>query len=380
MKTKSIIKLTLNLIISFAFSLFVGVLVSNYIPEIDSLNFAGTLFAINVGVQTLGMVLGFKPVKGLSYMSLLTEVWSNQISENLYQNNEFMKRVTSHDMWVSHKTVHVPQAGATSTVEKNRAIFPAVIGSRTDTELTYDLNQYTADPILIQNIEELQISYDKRQSILYNMTSAINNTVALQSLYTWAATGASRIVSTTGSTSTLNLPHSTATGSRKMITIADLTKLKLILDNDNVPADGRVLLLPAYMYNIDILNITGINQAYGFGKPVLPNGVVSQLMGFDIMIRPDVTCFDNTGTPVLKGINGDGTLTTPATTDQGGALAWHPQFLARALGSITPYYNAGSGGTGLPEYYGSTFSAEVMHGASKLYSTQKGVVSLVQGT
>lgn len=381
MKTKSILKLALNLFISFAFSLFVGLLVSNYIPEVNPAKFALTLTIGTLMIQVIAVELGGgQGAKGLSYMSLLTEVWSQQISENLYQNNDFMKRATDHSMWISHKTVHVPQAGATSVVEQNRSIFPASIGSRVDSELTYNLNQYTADPMLIQNLEELQISYPKRQSILFNIMSALNNTVALQSLYTWAGTGAARIVQTSGSTSTLNLPTSTATGSRKQLTIADLTKVKQILDADNVPSQGRVLLLPSYMYNIDLLNITGINQAYGFGKPVLPDGVVSQLMGFDIMIRPDVTLFDNTGTPVIKAINGDGTVTSPASTDQGGGLAFHPAFIARALGSIQPYYNAGSGGNGLPEYYGSIFSAEVMHGATKLYSNQKGVVSLVQGT
>lgn len=311
-------------------------------------------------------------------MSLLKEIWIKDISENLYQNNDFMNSATDHSMWVSYKTVHVPQAGAKPTVEKNRGVLPASIGQRTDSELTYSLNQYTVDPVLVTNIEELQISYPKRMSILKNILSQLQFVVSTQTLYSWAPSGASRIVRTSGSTSTVNLPHTTATGSRKMLTLADISAAKQILDNDYVPAQGRILLVPSYMFNIDLLNIGNIAQAYAFGQPVLPSGVVARVMGFDIMVRPDVLVYDNTGTPVIKGIEGDGSLTTPATSDNGAAIAYHPNFVAHALGSITPYYNSGSNGNGLPEYYGSIFSAEVMHGASLLYSTQKGIVAIVQ--
>ncbi len=333
-----------------------------------------------VGVLQLGLIsLGFKSAAPkAAYMSLLTEVWSSQISENLYQNNDFMKRATDHSMWVRYKTVHVPLSGAKPTVEKNRSVLPATIGSRTDSELTYNLNQYTADPILITNLEELQISYAKRQSVLMNIMSQLQFVVSTQTLYTWAPSGASRIVRTSGSTSTYNLPHASATGSRKMLTFADITAAKQILDNDYVPAEGRVLLVPAYMYNTDLLNIAGVIQAYAFGQAVAPTGVVARVAGFDIMVRPDVLVYNNSATPVIKGINGDGSVQMAAPTDNGAILAYHPNFVAHALGSITPYYNAGSNGSGLPEYYGSIFSAEVMHGASLLYSTQKGVVAIVQ--
>lgn len=306
-------------------------------------------------------------------MALQQEVWAKDIQDNFYQNNEFLQRSTDHSMWVNFKTVHIPQAGAASTVEKNRSVLPATISSRTDTELTYNLNEYTIDPILLTNLEEIQISYNKRASVLYNIMENLKYTVATQTLYSWAPSGSSRIVSTTGSTSTVNLPHSTATGSRKMLTISDLTKAKQILDADNVPQAGRVLLIPSYMYNIDLLNISGVNQAYGFGQPVLPNGVVARIMGFDIYIRPDVLCYDNSN--VIKAINGDGSLTSAAATDQGAAIAYHPSFVATAMGAIKMFYNEND-----PTYYGNVLSGLIMHGASKMRTDQKGVVAIIQGT
>lgn len=308
-------------------------------------------------------------------MALQQEVWAKDIQDNFYQNNEFLQKSTDHSMWVNFKTVHIPQAGGASTVEKNRAVLPASIGSRTDTELTYNLSEYSIDPIVLTNLEEIQISYNKRASVLFNIMEALKYTVATQTLYSWAPSGASRIVATTGSAITTNLPHSTATGSRKSITILDLTKAKQILDADNVPQTGRCLLIPSYMYNMDLLNITGVNAAYSFGQPVLPSGVVARIMGFDIYIRPEVLVYDNTGTPVIKAINGDGSLTAAAATDQGAAIAYHPSFVATAMGAIKMFYNEND-----PTYYGSVLSGLLMHGATKMRTDQKGVVAIVQAT
>lgn len=373
MKTSSLFKLVANLATAFLLSLVLfGTLETTFLPEINSLKCAVIAVAITALVQLALVSIGAKTGK-FAFFALQTEVWANDIAENLYMGNEFMKYATDHSMWVNHKTVHVPQSGSGPGVEKNRAIFPAPIGQRTDTELTYSLNQYTTDPILIQNLEELQISYSKRKSVLFNIMEGLRFVVATHTLYSWAPSGASRIVRTSGSTSTLNLPHSTATGSRKMITISDITKLKSILDKDNIPQSGRILLLPEFMYSNDLLNISGIITANSFGSPVLPSGVIARLAGFDIMIRSEVLVYDNTGTPVIKAIDGDGVLTAAAATDNGAAIAFHPSYVCHALGSIMPYYDENN-----PVYYGSILSAEVMHGAAKLRSDQKGVAALIQ--
>ena len=374
MKTKSIFKLFANLASAFLLSIVLfGTLETTFFPEINTLQVSAIAVGITLLTQIVFVSFGFRSVKGYVFFVLQTEVWSKDISDNLYMGNEFMNYATDHSMWVNHKTVHIPQAGAKPNTEQNRAILPAAITQRTDTDLTYNLANYTTDPILIQNLEELQVSYPKRQSILMNMMASLQFVVSTQTLYAWAPSGATRWVQTSGSTSTLNLPHTTATGSRKMTTIADITALKSILDKDLVPQTGRILLVPEYMYNVDLLNISGIVQAYQFGQAVAPNGVVARLMGFDIMIRAEVLVYDSN--EVIKAINGDGTLTSPATTDQGAALAFHPKYVCHALGAIIPYYEENS-----PIYYGSILSAEVNHGASKLYTTQKGVVALIQGT
>jgi hypothetical protein len=305
-------------------------------------------------------------------MALQTEVWVTDIQESLFQPNPFMSRVANHSEFVDKKTVHLPQAGADQGVKKNRSVLPALVNQRTDTELTYNLNEYTLDPFLLTNIEELQISYNKRQSILSTSMKKLSDVVANQSLYSWAASGATRQVRTSG-TADGNALSTGATGTRKAITLADIAKLRAILDKDNVSSEGRILLLPSDMYNGQLLAINNIQSALVYGSATLPSGVVNRIFGFDIMIRPNTLVYDNSATPVIKSINDEGNVATTATTDNLAALAFIPSYLTHALGDIKVFYDEDK-----PEYYGSMFSALVMHGASKMRADQKGVVALVQ--
>lgn len=305
-------------------------------------------------------------------MALEQEIWSKDIQENLYQNNLFMNKATDHSQWVMFKTVHVPQAGAAPNVKKNRSVLPATISQRTDTELTYSLNQYTSDPILVTNLEELQISYSKRMSVISNTVDQVGDVVSNTTLYNWAPSGATRQVRTTGAASSGALAP-TATGTRLAITLDDISRAKAILDKDNVQGEGRVLLMPSDIYNTQFLAINNVQAAYAYGAPALPSGVVNKIFGFDIMLRPAVLVYDNTATPVIKAIDDDGTPTTEATTDNMACLAYHPKYVAHALGSITSYYEENS-----PIYYGNIYSTEVMHGASKLRTDQKGIVAIIQ--
>lgn len=303
-------------------------------------------------------------------MALQTEIWATDIQENLYPMNPFMQRAADHSAWVSHLTVHLPQAGNVPTVYKNNTSLPLSITDRTDADLTYSLNNYKAEPILIANLEELQISYDKRASVMYNYYQQIGKVVANQTLYAWAPSGASRITRTTGSAVATALAPS-ATGNRNAITLADIAALKAILDRDNVPAEGRILVMPSDIYNNQLLAISNIQAFYAYNRPTLQDGKAPTIFGFEVVVRPSVVVYDSSA--VLKSIGDNGDPSTPATGDNLGVIAYHPAFVAKALGSINVYANENRA-----EYYGSIFSAEVQHGASPLRTNYVGVAALIQ--
>lgn len=306
-------------------------------------------------------------------MALQREQWLSDIQENLFKDNAIINRAVNHDGFVNYKTVHVPQAGANPTITKNLGVFPATIAQRTDTELTYSMDTYYVAPIHIEAGQETAfLSYDKRMSVLNQHINTLEDVLTNNALYKWAPSGATRQVRTTGTAVGTALAPS-ATGTRNAITLADILKAKSILDAENVPASGRVLLLPSDMYNAQLLAIADVYQAQSYGQSALPSGVVTRIHGFDVMIRSTVVVYDATATPVIKAVNDSGAPSSPAATDNLAALAYHPSFVAKAMGATEVLINEQ-----VAEYYGSIVSSFQLFGASKMRTSQTGVVAIVQ--
>jgi hypothetical protein len=297
----------------------------------------------------------------------------SDIQENLFKDNAIINRAVNHDGFVNYKTVHVPQAGANPTITKNLGSFPATITQRTDSELTYSMDTYYVEPIHIEKGQETAfISYEKRMSVLNQNINTLEEVLTNNAIYKWAPAGAGTFVKTTGSAVATALAPS-ATSTRLAITLADILAAKSKLDEANVPANGRILLLPSSMYNGQLLAIADVYQAQSYGQSALPSGVVTRIHGFDVMIRSTVAVYDNTATPVLKTVGDNGVPTTPAATDNLAALAYHPAFVAKAMGTTEVIINED-----VAEYYGSIISAFQLFGASKMRTSQVGVVAIVQ--
>lgn len=306
-------------------------------------------------------------------MSLIQEIWVKDIQDALNRNADFLPYSVDHSAYVAFGTVHIPQSGANPTVEVAPSSLPLTINQRTDTDRTYSLVQYALQPTLITNIDELQTSYDKRQSVLGQQITTLTQTIGDYVAVSWTASGTSNIIETTGSAGT-SLPPS-GTGTRKAVTLVDIANLAKKLDKDNVPRQGRKLLMQSDMF-WELMAISDVLRASynGFqGQPnVLATGVVAMLYGFEIMTRPVVAVFGKTAT-TAKAVGA-----AAAADDRLACIAWHPATVCRALSSITPLYNAGSNGNGLPEYLGSIFNVEVMLGSTTMRTDSKGIAALVQ--
>lgn len=296
-------------------------------------------------------------------MAVQKEIWVRDISEKLFEGIEFANRSMNHASYIEGKTVHVPQAGAAPSITKDRNSFPASIAQRTDTDLTYTMGEFTTDPILIRDIEEIQTEYDKRQSVLRAHVEVLNERLGKEILNSWAGS-LTNTVATSGSDSANALPPS-ATGTRKAMTATDVRKLALEMDQQNVPDSGRVLVLPAAMY-YELFDDTALINRNIMGRETLPTGVIDRLFGFDIYVR-------NTVNVLTSGGNLKAVTTAGAVGDLFAGLAYHPSFVAKALGSIKVFTDDDK-----PEYYGSVMSAMVMLGASKMYTAETGIVTLKQ--
>lgn len=309
-------------------------------------------------------------------MALEKQIWLSDIEKNLFANDQFMQLVGKDDSgYVDNKTVHIPQSGNKPTVVKNRGTVPAAIAQRTDTEVTYDLSSFSTDPILIKDYDDVQfLSYDKRMDVLGDHIKTLGNTIANYTLYNWGSTLSTNIVRTSGSNSTGSLANSTASGNRKLLTLADLTSARKIIDGQNLGAGKIFMICPTNMYWNDLLSITEFTKALDFGgKAVLPDGSLPNVLGMSVLTRSSVLTYDNTGTPVRKTLADNGNVLTAASSDNNAILVVHESYVRKALGKIKIFDD-----TDKPEYYGSIFSAELFHGAAKSRTNEEGIVTIIQ--
>lgn len=299
-------------------------------------------------------------------MAIQVELWQPLIEEELFRSNRFLQYLHSEDEYVvGGKVVHIPQSGGPADVERNRATFPATTRRRTDTDITYVLDEFTTDPTHIQNAETVELSYDKSRSVIREDSGKLMQDVGDWMIYKSAENAAAgNKLPTTGAAGAASAPG--ATGTRKILTVADLRAAKVYLNKQNVPRENRYMLLSSEM--IDHLAADN-DLRYAFqGVYDLPDGVIAKLEGFMLLERSHVLRLAT-----------DLSVKTPdaanATTDNDCALFWQMDFLARALGDVTMYDNYGRA-----EYYGDIYSFLVRAGGRARRSDQKGYGLLYRAT
>lgn len=297
-------------------------------------------------------------------MALNQEIWVKSLIENFWPDDSFVQESVDHSMYVNGKTVHVPNGGAAPTITKNRNSFPANVSQRVDTDLTYDMDKYYSDPLLVEQLEQVELSYDKRTSVLRQSKTALQDAVVLDVLKKWAG-DAGATVTTTGSAEAAHV-HTTATGTRKALTRADILAVKKQMDKDNVPAIGRCIVLDAEMYNQLLNALTDAENASFLAGADPVKGVLGGFMGFKFYMRSS-TLVTAAG----------GTLKTgaAAATDCAAGLAWQVESVSRALGDVEVFEKEKD-----PTYYGDILSFAMRAGGKGIRQDKKGIVLIHQGT
>ena len=301
-------------------------------------------------------------------MAIQKEIWQDHIEGNLFKNNEFLLASTDAGQYVLQgKVVHIPQAGALPTIVKNRSSLPATVVQRGDTDVTYTLDEFTTDPILIPNAETFELSYNKRESVLGEYESSLRQTVADNLLIDWCPTASTgTVIRTTGGTAATHL--SGTTGNRKRFTVNDLKNAQLQLNKQNIPMEGRYALISADMFQ-QLTDDMSATQYRDFSAAYdVKDGVLGKLFGFNIMMRGSVATYTNDTAPVVNPYGA-----TPNADDNDGVLCWQIGAVERALGQITFFERIGDS-----TYYGDVYSVSVRMGARKRRSDAMGIIGIVQ--
>ncbi len=264
-------------------------------------------------------------------MALQKEIWINDIVAPLFADNTFAARSINHSGFVNNKTVHVPNAGSAPSIVKNRSTFPAQAGGRTDSDLTYDINEYTSDPIHITNGEEVELSYDKRQSVIAQMRAALVDAVHGDIVDAWidGVTPTVKAIANFGS--------------------SDVLALATTFNGQDVPQTGRCLLLNAQAYSQLLADLTQQQSQAFLASADAQKGTVGTIYGFDVYLRSSVS---------------------PANSNV-YAVAWQQECVSRALGDVNLFVDEKN-----PSYYGDILSALVRAGGAAIRQDGKGIAAI----
>jgi hypothetical protein len=299
-----------------------------------------------------GLVLFFAsftmPSTGVAMMAVTKEIWTQDIIGKLFKNNEWAARAFNADMYVlMGKVVHIPVAGAPSTIKKNVTVFPVAAVKRADTDVTYNIDTFYSTPRHIEKIEQYELSYDKRQSALGEDQNAIVESAMDSLLFRWAPLVANTVL-TDGAARLATI--SGATGNRKKFTKASLDAIKLLMDAADIPANDRIVVLTAYHYNDFLASLTDAERTDVGRVADLKTGMVGQYLGFTIYMRSTVLRYRGADGAFVVVDEQDDAFVANAI-DRAASLVYQAGCVERARGEVDIFEN-----TRNAEYYGDIYS------------------------
>lgn len=304
-------------------------------------------------------------------MAIQKEIWQSFIAKNLFKMNEFLNYFQNRDQYVlAGKVVHIPQAGANPGVTKNPTIFPLTATQRTDSDITYALNQYVTDPVHIQDAEKVELSYDKMSDVMYHHTSVLRETLAEDAIYdavrVYADASANvTITRTTGGAVAAHLPS--ATGNRKLFLKEDLQRARLLMNKQNIPQDDRYALISSDLLD-QLMNDADLKKRDNALELDMKGGIISRLYGFNLLERSTTVIHTNAATPVAKAPGA-----AAAGTDNDTVVCWQRMSVERALGDVKMFEDINN-----PLYTGDIYNALVRFASRPSRKDSKGIIAIVQ--
>ncbi len=329
-------------------------------------------------MSTLGLVTGlfvlaFVPkLPAMAFgMAVQVEIWEKHIEGAIFADNSIINECFNADQYVLGGTVvHIPQSGGPgfANVVKNRSSFPATTVRRADTDVTYALDTFTSDPVVIPFIDQYQYSYDSRQSVLGEQMNNMLQLMTLELLYRWCyLLPSSVILNASGDPVAATAPS--ATGTRSSANLLDLQNARTVLARQNKFVNGQMValvpssMLPQMFPANDLTTATYMNQVT---EEERRNGIIYKVHGFQIKERSTGLIYASDGS--LKAVGAAG-----AAGDCEAILCYNKMSVERAKGEIKMFAQNDS-----PTEYGDVYSFLARLGGRRRRAGNEGLCVIQQ--
>ena len=249
------------------------------------------------------------------------EIWLSEIAENFYPSGTWLSRSRDFSSFVENDRINWAAVGASPAVYVNRDTItnPVPIVPRTDAHRFVDLDVFDSENTPVTNVEQYELAYDKRQSILVDHRGQIFKTLQQYAAHAWAP------ASNTANGPVIGTSGATADG-HKRFSALDIAAMKKRFDDLDFPEIGRVMLL-----NTDHLLDLQVQDLELYKALInLRTGQALPFAGFDIYTNGSVMPVFNKSTLAKKAI---GAAAAPSTDSPSSSVAWVESQVFRADGS-----------------------------------------------
>jgi len=318
---------------------------------------ASTLTFVSSAPQLLGYQ-GVSELTGTLFVGLAKEIWTDQLMEGFYPETSWLSEAVDKSALVEYDKIHLAEAGVNPNVLFNNTTYPVPASERGDTPIELTLDYFDTENTILRNAEKVELSYDKRESVLYGHRQALMTKCAERAIYNYAPQADSEftpVIETTGD----------ALNGFKKLTYADVETLRNQFNEAEIPSEGRILVLNA-KHESDLINEDRklYNQMFPSGSQHYGN-----LYGFKVYVMsskrfPRFNKTDGTKIPFgaapdtaidticsvafhkMEVMRCDGTAKmfddTDSPTERGDVLGFQKRFLALPLRNkaISAIYSA----------------------------------------
>ena len=172
--------LFINALLALIASLFVAPVLGTSVPLV-----ATTI----VAVSTLAQYIAPSLFSGVAMAGLQTEVWVAGIKENPIPDNSFVFQSVDLSQYVEHNKLHLAEAGVEPTVHEDyfaTSNTPLPITDIADIGNEVVLHTYSTEQTRHRDLQEIELSYDRRSSVIKRHRVSLAKNMGKRAAYAWA--------------------------------------------------------------------------------------------------------------------------------------------------------------------------------------------------
>ena len=291
-------------------------------------------------------------------MSLQREIWINEVIKLLWNDDSFINASKDYSALVENGKIHIPKAKSKPDIQDTVATYTHSTASNAantkpidkqyldEDELELTLKTYNTKEMIVRDIHQFALNYDKIQLATETAIDTIRDKIAIDTAHAWA--GGANV-----SDSIVVKASGTATsGNRKPVKIEDIIKVAESMDLRNLPKEGRVLLLhPTHQADLRTQDVTLYHQ--------LTNK--SRFYGFEV--------YTSNALPQINRTNGNLLAIGATTNATPTSIFWHKGSVCRMNGVIKMFDRINSS-----DINGSGYSFQVTYRSAKLRDNAVGAL------